>query len=106
VGQRHGAAGKSVALMHFVFHQLDRSRARQARCAGLDPAGGGGGPHPDERDAIANFKVPPDNEITVPPLPRRRRGPVIQGRVVSGDGVTPIARAPVHIKSKSALFWP
>ena len=96
--------GKSVALMHFVFHQLDRSRARQAalRLASIPPEAVEG-LTTDERDAIANFKVPADNEITVPPLPAVGVA-VIQGRVVSGDGVTPIARAPVHIKSKSVLF--
>src|SRR5204862_541493 len=57
----------------------------------------------DDRESIVNFRVPAEGTNTVEPLPTVSAG-VIQGKVLSGDGVTPIPFAPVHFQSRSTLF--
>ena len=96
--------GKTVALMHFVFHQLDRYRARQGalRLAQMPPEALEGLTS-DERESIVNFRVPAEGTNTVQPLPAVGAG-VIQGKVLAGDGVTPVPFAAVHFKSRSALY--
>jgi len=97
-------AGKKVLLMHFTFSQLDRYKARQAalRLAQLPPEAIEN-LSTDEREAIANFAVPANGISTVEQLPTVDAGS-ITGRVVSGDGTTPIAKARVHLKSQSPLY--
>ena len=96
--------GKTVALMHFVFNQLDRFRARQAalRLSQMPPEALEGLTS-DERESIVNFQVPAEGASPVEPLPTVSAG-VIQGKVLSGDGVTPIPSATVHFKSRSVLY--
>jgi hypothetical protein len=96
--------GKTVAVMHFTFNQLNRYDARQAalRLAQMPPEALEA-LTTDERDAIINFKTPAEGTNTLEPLPTIDAG-VIQGKVLSGDGITPIPGAQVHFKSKLALY--
>ncbi|SHG67376.1 carboxypeptidase regulatory-like domain-containing protein [Massilia sp. CF038] len=96
--------GQSRALVHFAFHQLDRFRAREAalRLAQLPPEALAG-LRADERTAIANFQVPADGVSTLAALPDVTSASV-SGRVLSGDGTTPVPGAVVHFKSKQVLF--
>jgi hypothetical protein len=96
--------GKTVALAHFAFSQLNRYSARESalRLAQLPPEALDG-LTTDERDAIRNFSIPAQGTNTLPPLSAVDAG-AIRGKVLSGDGVTPIEGASVKLKSKHALF--
>jgi hypothetical protein len=96
--------GETRALMHFAFNQLDRYRAREAalRLASLAPETVAG-LTAEERAAVLNFAVAADGIGVVAALPAVDSG-TVHGRVLSGDGITPVAGATVHFKSKHALF--
>ncbi|WP_133822062.1 carboxypeptidase-like regulatory domain-containing protein, partial [Tahibacter aquaticus] len=96
------APGQRVSLMHFALNQIGRQNAREAalRLAQLPPEAVDG-LTTDERRAIVNFAVPDHSALG--PLPNLAAG-VIDGRVLSGDGVTPIASAAVTFRSKHPLF--
>jgi hypothetical protein len=96
------APNSKVSLMHFVLHQLDRQSAREAalRLAMLPPEAIND-LTTDERAQIKNFAVPATS--TVAPLPNLDAG-VLQGKVLSGDGVTPVPGAVVRFKSQHPLF--
>ena len=96
------AAGAKATLMHFVFNQLDRQSAREAalRLAQLPPEAIGD-LTTDERAQIKNFVVPAVSSL--PPLPNLDAG-LLNGKVFSGDGVTPVPGAIVRFKSQHPLF--
>lgn len=96
------APGQRISLMHFALNQVGRQNAREAmlRLAQLPPESIDDLTS-DERRAIVNFAVPDHSTLT--PLPNLAAG-VIDGRVLSGDGVTPIAGAEVTFRSKHPLF--
>ncbi|MBL8297757.1 MAG: carboxypeptidase regulatory-like domain-containing protein [Rhodanobacteraceae bacterium] len=96
------APGQRVSLMHFALNQVGRQNAREAalRLAQLPPEAIDD-LTTDERRAIANFAVPDHSALA--PLPNLAAG-AIDGRVFSGDGVTPIASATVTFRSKHPLF--
>ncbi|UXI68193.1 carboxypeptidase regulatory-like domain-containing protein [Tahibacter amnicola] len=95
-------AGGQVSLMHFAFNQLDRQAAREAamRLSQLPPEAIDD-LTTDERQAIANFAVPETSSVA--PLPNLDAGKV-SGRVLSGDGTTPVPGARVQFKSLHPLF--
>ncbi|MBK8286633.1 MAG: carboxypeptidase regulatory-like domain-containing protein [Ahniella sp.] len=95
-------AGGRVALMHFVLNQIDRFSARAAalRVSTLPPEMLDD-LTTEERRAVLNF-VLPDTSV-IEPLPNLDAGQ-LQGRVFSGDGVTPVPGAEVRFKSKHPLF--
>jgi len=96
--------GQRTALMHFAFNQLDRARARVAalRLAQLPPEALAG-LTPEERAAIANFVLPADGIGAVAPLPPLDNAR-LRGKVLAGDGSTPVAGARVRFKSRQPLF--
>jgi hypothetical protein len=96
--------GKSVTVMHFAFNQINRYDARQAalRLAQLPPEALEA-LNTDERDAIINFKTPAEGVNTLEQLPTIDAG-IVQGKVLSADGITPISNSLVHLKSKLALY--
>lgn len=96
------APGQRISLMHFALNQIGRQNAREAalRLAQLPPEAIDD-LTTDERRAIVNFAVPDHSSLA--PLPNLVAG-AIDGRVYSGDGVTPIAGAAVTFRSKHPLF--
>ncbi len=96
------APGQRVILMHFTLNQLNRFAGREAamRLSALPPEAIDD-LTTDERQAIVNFVVPEVSAL--PALPNLDAGR-LDGRVFSGDGVTPIAAADVRFKSKHPLF--
>ncbi len=97
-------AGSTVALMHFRSQQTGRVAARAAaeRLEQLPPEALEG-LTPEERLAIANFKVPADGLSSLAALPPMN-GSRLEGKVWSGDGVTPVANASVTFKGGHPLF--
>lgn len=95
-------AGGRVILMHFAFHQIDREAAREAaeRLLHLPPEAIDD-LTTDERAAIFNFALP--EQSLLEPLPNLDAG-IVEGRVLSGDGETPVAGASVRFKSRHPLF--
>lgn len=96
--------GQTVSLMHFALNQLDRYRAREAalRLAQIPPEAMQG-MTAEDRAAVLNFVLPQDGVSSLPALPALDVAQ-ISGKVLSGDGVTPVANATVHFKSKHLLF--
>jgi hypothetical protein len=96
--------GQAVSLLHFAFSQLDRYRAREAalRLAQLPPEALAG-LSAQERASVANFTLPADGIGNPAPLPAVDTGRV-SGKVLSGDGVTPVPNTSVHFKSQHPLF--
>lgn len=96
------APGQTVILMHFALNQLNRYSAREGalRLAQLPPEAIDD-LTTDERQAISNFVVPEQSALA--PLPNLDAG-VLTGRVLTGDGVTPVAGARVRFKSQHILF--
>ncbi|OGB21129.1 MAG: hypothetical protein A3I66_10075 [Burkholderiales bacterium RIFCSPLOWO2_02_FULL_57_36] len=96
--------GASAALIHFNSQQLGRIPARAAaeRLVQLPPEALEGLTS-NERAIILNFKMPVDGLSTLQPLPNLENT-VVTGTVLAGDGTTPIANAPVALKSENVLF--
>jgi hypothetical protein len=95
--------GGTVALLHFVTQQTSRAAAQAsiARLAALPPEALEG-LAPADIAAIANFAVPAGAVSGLAPLP-----PVdaaVSGRVVAGDGVTPVPDATVTFQSQSIFY--
>ena len=95
--------GGTVAFLHVVSAQSSRDRAvgsaeRLAQLPGELLAG----LEPEEAEAVYNAAVPPDLVSSVPPLPPNDG--VIQGRVLGGDGETPIASAGLRFRSRSLHY--
>lgn len=96
-------AGGTTALLHFGVQQLSRAAAQAAleRLTQLPPEAlmGLGAP---EITAIRNFNVPADGVGLVAPLTSLNGQ--INGRVLAGDAVTPMAGAFVRFQSRHPLF--
>jgi 5-hydroxyisourate hydrolase-like protein (transthyretin family) len=96
-------AGQSVALMHFGVRQMSRAGATASadRLAQLPPEAIAG-LNPDEIPLVRNFAVSPNGNSPIAPLP-----PVtgkVTGKVLAGDGTTPIASVQAKFKSDSLFF--
>lgn len=96
------APGQSVAFMHFTTQQTSRAAARAAleRLVQLPPEAVAG-LTAEEARSVQNFAVP-DGGGPVAALP-----PVngtVSGRVLAGDGTTPIPGTSVTFKSQNPLY--
>lgn len=96
------ANGKTV-LMHFAVQQINRTGAFAAveRLATLPPEALASLTE-SEVLSIRNFNVPANGESTVTPLPRLTGG--LNGRVLEGDGRTPVVGVHVTVQSSHPLF--
>jgi sarcosine oxidase gamma subunit len=96
--------GETVAYMHFVTQQTGRIPARDSakRLEQLPPEALVGMTE-QEISAIRNFAVPAAGLSQLPGLPSVE-GTVVTGKVLSGDGITPVAEAVVTLKSESAYY--
>jgi hypothetical protein len=94
---------RTLALLHMWSLQPDRGRAEASgdRLAGLPPEVLTG-LSPEEATAILNFSVPGDLRSALPPLPPNDG--VVEGRVLAGDGQTPLSNQYVRFRSRSAHF--
>jgi len=97
------APGASVGFMHVVtrLDQATRARASVERLVALPPELLDG-LSAEEAAAIVNFSIPADLASTLPPLPALD-GEVV-GRLVSGDGATPVPNTAVDFLSQSPHF--
>lgn len=96
-------AGGVVTLMHFGAQQTGQAAARATaeRLAQLPPEALSG-LSPEEIASIQNFAVPADGLSALPPLPGTEGR--ISGRVLEGDGVTPVGSAQVQFRSGNLFF--
>jgi len=96
-------AGGTVALMHFGSQQTSRAAAQlSAERLVLLPPEALAGMNPSEMAAIVNFAVPADGHSLLDRLPEM--GGSVTGRVLAGDGTTPIMWAPVIFQSANPFF--
>ena len=93
----------TVALLHLWSLQPDRDRAEAsgARLAALPPEVLTG-LSPEEATAILNFSAPGDLRSALPALPPNDG--VVEGRVLAGDGQTPVPNQFVRFRSRSPHF--
>jgi hypothetical protein len=96
-------ANQSVVLLHFAVKQLNRAGAKAAaeRLAQLPPEALIG-IAPSDIALIKNFTIPANLQSSLPELPLLNGA--AQGRLLQGDGVTPIANQSVTAQSQHPLF--
>lgn len=96
-------AGGSVVLMHFVSEQANNSAATASsqRLVQLPPEALNG-LSATELSEIANFVVPANGVSTVVPLPSVAGS--LTGRVLEGDGTTPVPGAVVTFRSTDPVL--
>ncbi|MGE3957098.1 MAG: Ig-like domain-containing protein [Vicinamibacterales bacterium] len=96
-------ANSTVVLMHFVSEQASISAATASadRLAQLPPEALDG-LAPAEISAVANFVIPATGVSTLAPLPAVNG--TIGGRVLEGDGATPVAGAQVTFRSTNPIL--
>ncbi|MBS1818371.1 MAG: carboxypeptidase regulatory-like domain-containing protein [Acidobacteria bacterium] len=96
-------ANGTIALMHFVSEQasVDAATASAERLAQLPPEALDG-LSAAEIAAIANFAVPANGVSAVAPMPGVNGA--VSGRVVEGDGLTPVAGAEVTFRSANRIL--
>ena len=95
--------GHTVGLLHLLSAEEDRNRGAAAatRLAQLPPEALLG-LSAEDAAAVLNFHVPADLQSVVAPLPSLDG--VVNGRVLAGDGVTPVANAAVRFQSASPYY--
>ena len=95
--------GETVSFLHFGVQQPSRAggEASMRRLEQLPPEALAG-LEPGDVDSIHNFVMPPDGVSVVEPLGSMLN--TVTGRVLAGDGVTPVADAEVRFKSLHPLF--
>lgn len=95
--------GGKVAFLQFLTPQADRTRGRASivRLAQLPPEALFG-LTPEEGQTVVNFAVPADLLSAVPPLPPNDG--TVRGRVLGGDGATPVPSATAILRSRSLHY--
>jgi hypothetical protein len=95
--------GGRVAYLHFAVQQTSRAAAQASveRLVQLPPEALTG-LSPEEIAQIRNFAVPADGVSALAPLPSLNG--TVTGRVLAGDGTTPVPAADVRFRSLNVLF--
>lgn len=95
--------GGKVAFLQFLTPQADRTRGRASivRLAQLPPEAFVG-LSPEEGQTVVNFVLPADLMSAVAPLPLNDG--TVRGRVLGGDGMTPVPHATATLRSRSLHY--
>jgi hypothetical protein len=95
--------GQKAAFLHLMTPQADRTRGRASaiRLSQIPPEILLG-LTPEEAAAVRNFMVPATLQSSVEPLPPNDG--VVSGRLLGGDGQTPVPGGYVYVRSRSPHY--